>query len=77
MDPARTTSVPPLTPKTAPLYRSAPGFAILSARMNLKLSSRVNLIAIGENLTDRNYRLYGSGADAPGANLQIRIRASF
>ena len=62
---------------SAPLYRSAPSFAILSARMNLKLSSRVNLIAIGENLTERNYRLYGSGADAPGANLQVRLRASF
>lgn len=62
---------------SAPLYTSAPGFAVLGARMNLKLSSRVNLIAIGENLTDRNYRLYGPGADAPGANLQVRLRARF
>ena len=62
---------------SAPLYSSEPGFVVLGVRMNVKLSSRVNLIAIGENLTDRNYRLYGSGADAPGANLQIRLRASF
>ncbi|MDO8795638.1 MAG: TonB-dependent receptor [Vicinamibacterales bacterium] len=62
---------------SAPLYSSAPGFAVLGARINAKLSSRVNLIVIGENLTDRNYRLYGSGADAPGANLQVRIRARF
>ena len=62
---------------SAPLYSSAPGFVVLGARMNVKLSSRVNLTAIGENLTDRNYRLYGSGADAPGVNLQLRIRATF
>jgi outer membrane receptor protein involved in Fe transport len=62
---------------SAPLYASAPGFVTLGVRMNLKLSTRVSLIAIGENLTDRNYRLYGSGADAPGVNLQLRIRSTF
>ena len=62
---------------SAPLYSSAPGFVVLGARMNLKLSTRVSLTAIGENLTDRNYRLYGSGADAPGVTLQLRIRATF
>lgn len=65
------------TATSAPLYTSAPGFVVLGARLNVRLSNRVNLIAIGENLTDRNYRFYGSGADAPGANLQVRLRASF
>ena len=34
-------------------------------------------VVIGENLTDRNYRLLGSGVDAPGANMQVRLRYGF
>ena len=32
---------------------------------------------IGENLTDRNYRLYGSGVDSPGINLEVKARYRF
>jgi len=41
------------------------------------VSQHLDLTVIGENLTDRNYRLYGSGVDAAGANLQIRTRVRF
>lgn len=65
------------TAASAPLFTEQPGFFVLGARVSVRLSPRFNLVAIGENLMDRNYRLYGSGADAPGANLQVRVRASF
>ncbi len=65
------------TAASAPLFAEQAGFFVLGATANVRLSSRVNLVVVGENLTDRNYRLYGSGADAPGANLQVRMKASF
>lgn len=65
------------TAASAPLFTRAPGFVVFGARAGWRLASQVDLIAIGENLTDRNYRLYGSGVDAPGANLQVRARYRF
>ena len=62
---------------SAPLYSSHPGFFIVGARAGIRLSDHVEATVIGENLTDRNYRLYGSGADSPGANVQIRLRYAF
>jgi outer membrane receptor protein involved in Fe transport len=65
------------TAASAPLYTSQAGFAVIGLRAGWKLSSTLEAMAIGENLTDRNYRLYGSGVDAPGVNLQLRLRYSF
>jgi hemoglobin/transferrin/lactoferrin receptor protein len=65
------------TAASAPLFTSQPGFAVLGLRAGWRLSSKVEATAIGENLTDRNYRLYGSGVDAPGVNLQLRLRYRF
>jgi len=62
---------------SAPLFTSAPGFVVLGARAGVRLSTHLGAIVIGENLTDRNYRLYGSGADSPGANVQFRLQAHF
>jgi outer membrane receptor protein involved in Fe transport len=62
---------------SAPLFTEAPGFVALGARAGWTVSQHLDLTVIGENLTDRNYRLYGSGVDAPGANLQIRTRVRF
>lgn len=62
---------------SAPLFTEHPGFFIVGASANVRLSPSISVILIGENLADRNYRLYGSGADAPGRNLQVRLKASF
>jgi outer membrane receptor protein involved in Fe transport len=59
------------------LFSEAPGFVALGARAGVPLASHVDLIVIGENLTDRNYRLYGSGVDSPGTNLEIKARYRF
>jgi outer membrane receptor protein involved in Fe transport len=65
------------TAASAPLYSSQAGFVVVGLRAAWRLSPAVEAMAIGENLTDRNYRLYGSGVDAPGANLQLRLRYRF
>jgi len=62
---------------SAPLFTSQPGFVVFGLRGAWRVTSKVEAMAIGENLTDRNYRLYGSGVDAPGANLQLRLRYRF
>ncbi|HVL70188.1 MAG TPA: TonB-dependent receptor [Vicinamibacterales bacterium] len=59
------------------LFDQAPGFVALGLRGMYPLSRRADLVVIGENLTDRNYRLLGSGVDAPGRNLQARVRVRF
>jgi outer membrane receptor protein involved in Fe transport len=61
----------------APLFATAPGFVAVGARAGWDPSPRFGLAVIGENLTDRNYRLYGSGVDAPGRNIQVRVHVRF
>jgi outer membrane receptor protein involved in Fe transport len=65
------------TATSAPLYTSQAGFAVFGLRAAWRFSPHIEAVAIGENLTDRNYRLMGSGVDAPGANLQVRLRYGF
>ena len=65
------------TQASGPLYTTGPGFVVLGLRAGWRLADRLELSALGENLTDRNYRLYGSGLDSPGANLQLRVRYRF
>jgi outer membrane receptor protein involved in Fe transport len=65
------------TAAAAPLYTSQPGFAAIGLRGAWRFSPHVEAVVIGENLTDRNYRLMGSGVDAPGANVQLRLRYRF
>jgi outer membrane receptor protein involved in Fe transport len=62
---------------SAPLFSEGRGFVVLGARAAWRIRSNAELVLIGENLADRNYRLYGSGVDAPGVNLQIRTRVRF
>jgi hemoglobin/transferrin/lactoferrin receptor protein len=59
------------------LYTREPGWVAVGARALLPLAHAFDLIVIGENLTDRNYRIIGSGVDAPGANAQVRLRVRF
>ena len=61
----------------APFYTSTPGFVVLGARAGWQVSRDVEFVAIADNLTDRNYRLHGSGVDGPGVNVQLRMRYRF
>ena len=65
------------TANSAPLFTSGPGFVTLGVRAGWQLTPRLGLSVIGENLTDSNYRLYGSGVDGPGANAIVRVRYRF
>jgi hemoglobin/transferrin/lactoferrin receptor protein len=61
----------------APLFLKTPGYASLYLRANLRLSERLELDAALTNLLDKNYRVHGSGLDAPGRNFFLRLRYSF
>jgi outer membrane receptor protein involved in Fe transport len=65
------------TATSAPLYSTHPGFVTLGARGGLRLPFGLDLTVLLENVTDVNYRLYGSGVDAPGFNAQVRTRYRF
>jgi outer membrane receptor protein involved in Fe transport len=65
------------TAATTLLFDRAPGYVVFGARAGLRLMDRLDLTIIGENLTDRNYRLYGSGVDAAGASVTVRTRYRF
>ena len=65
------------TAASAPLFTTHPGFVVYGLRGGVRLTSALDLSVLGENLTDVNYRLYGSGLDAPGINLQVRARYRF
>ena len=59
------------------MFTETPGFVTVGLRGGTTLGRHLDLSVIGENLTDRNSRLHGSGVDEPGAGLQIRLRARF
>jgi outer membrane receptor protein involved in Fe transport len=65
------------TSTASTLFTSHPGYAVVSLRAGLQLTPRFDVTAMVENLGDVNYRLYGSGLDAPGFNLQVRTRYRF
>ena len=65
------------TANSAPLFTTGAGHATLGLRGGIRVTPQFDVTLIGENLTDRNYRSYGSGVDAPGANLQARVRYRF
>lgn len=65
------------TATSAPMFTSAAGWATLGVRGGVRITPQFDVTLIGENLTDRNYRFYGSGLDAHGANLQARVRYRF
>jgi outer membrane receptor protein involved in Fe transport len=59
------------------LYTETPGFVVFGLRGGWRFGRQLELTVIGENLTDRNYRLHGSGVDGPGVNVEIRARYRF
>ena len=62
---------------SAPLFEQAPGFVVFGLRGGVRVSDAIDFTLIGENLSDRNYRVYGSGVDSPGINVQLRARYRF
>jgi outer membrane receptor protein involved in Fe transport len=60
-----------------PLYTSTSGWYALDLHGGMPLSERTHLqFGIG-NVFDRNYRIHGSGIDAPGFNVTLGVRHSF
>ncbi|HXH06484.1 MAG TPA: TonB-dependent receptor [Vicinamibacterales bacterium] len=62
---------------SAPLYTRTAGFVVLNLRGGWQLARRTGVTVLVENLLDRNYRWHGSGVDAPGFNVQVRLRHRF
>jgi outer membrane receptor protein involved in Fe transport len=60
-----------------PLYTKTAGFATLNFRGSVVLTENVSLNVALMNFLDRNYRVHGSGVDAPGINLFVGLRFSF
>lgn len=60
-----------------PLFTATPAFLSvnLGAGVTITRNLRVNLSAM--SLLDRNYRVHGSGIDAPGATLYVRLQLSY
>ena len=60
-----------------PLYLSTAGYFALNLRGGLRLGEQVSLNFAVMNLLDKNYRVHGSGVDAPGVNVFVGLRYSF
>ena len=67
----------PDTSARVPLFTTHSGFVSFNLRGGVRLSSNTGLVVILENLTDVNYRIMGSGVDAPGINLIVRYSLGF
>ena len=65
------------TATSAPLYTRHPGFFVVGLRGGMRITPQFDMTVIGENLGDVNYRLYASGLDSPGFNVQVRTRYRF
>jgi len=60
-----------------PLYLSTAGWAALHLRGGAPLSERWRVGWALENLLDRNYRVHGSGIDAPGVSAYLSLAFRF
>ncbi|MBL8194114.1 MAG: TonB-dependent receptor [Blastocatellia bacterium] len=58
-------------------FTSTPGYATLNLRGGFDLNENSNVTIILENILDKNYRIHGSGLDAPGINLVVRYTWRF
>jgi len=55
------------------LFTNTPGFVVFGLRGGWRFSSRLDATVMLDNLTDRNYRWHGSGVDAPGVSLSLKL----
>lgn len=60
-----------------PLYLGTSSFWVFGVRGGFSLTERVSLNYSLMNLTDRNYRIHGSGTDSPGINGSLGVRYFF
>lgn len=60
----------------APVFLKTAGYATVNLRGSLRLAENVHLDWAAMNLLDKNYRTHGSGMDAPGRNLFLRLRVT-
>ena len=60
-----------------PLYTSTPGFASVNVRAGLSLTDYLDVTLALVNVLDRNYRVHGSGVDAPGRSFFAALRLSY
>ncbi|MBS1811538.1 MAG: TonB-dependent receptor [Acidobacteria bacterium] len=61
----------------APVFVKTAGYATLNVQGSIRLGENVNLNLAAMNLLDKNYRTHGSGMDAPGRNVFVRLRVLF
>lgn len=54
-----------------------PAWHTLNLRANYQVNKNIDLQIALENITDKNYRVFGSGISASGRNLLIAIRGNF
>jgi outer membrane receptor protein involved in Fe transport len=60
-----------------PLYPNTPGYVSVDLGGGIRLGEAANLYLGISNVLDRNYRVHGSGVDAPGRNFWIAYKYSF
>ncbi len=54
-----------------------PGYGILTLRGGWKVNEHVTLTAAIENVTDKDYRIHGSGQNEPGTNAVLGVEVNF
>jgi hemoglobin/transferrin/lactoferrin receptor protein len=54
-----------------------PGYTVYNLRGGVDLSRDLSLTAALENITDKNYRIHGSGVNEPGLNLVLSVTYRF
>lgn len=59
------------------LFPSTPGWAAVCLRAGLPIGEALAVEAAVTNIADRNYRLHGSGIDAPGRSVHLQLRWRF
>lgn len=60
-----------------PLYLSTAAWTTVHVRAGIPIGERWQAMAAMENLLDRNYRMHGSGVDAPGITAYLSLRFRF
>jgi hemoglobin/transferrin/lactoferrin receptor protein len=54
-----------------------PGYELLDLRAGWNINKHLSLSGAIENITDRNYRIHGSGTNSPGRNFIAALEAKF
>ena len=67
-DKADTSRIPP---------GGTPGYAVGDIRAGINLSDRLQLSLALENITDKDYRIHGSGINEAGRNFIVSVKATF